>query len=1165
MAEYSSKSIEELHFEDYLIMKGGGNTGFGAAPAQNGMTAPTSAFGAPAGFGNTQQTTTGFGGFGATTTSNTGFGAPSTGFGGASGFGAQPSTTGFGAQPTTGFGAQPSTGFGAQPSTGFGAQPSTGFGAQPSSGFGAQPSTTGFGSQTSGFGGFGSTPSTTSSAFGAPASGGFGGSATAAPSSNGFSFGSSATTAPTSSFGSFGASTGSFGATSTTPSFGMGGATTGFGSSTSALSSFGNQTTQNTTLGGFGSSPGLGGAKPTTGGFGTLGSSTGFGAPASAPSSFSFSATPGQPASTAGGFGSLGGGFSGFGTSATSPAAKPTASLGSGFGTSSFNSGFGNFAGATSFGFTPQNTTNLAQGQTVPALPQQPTTPTMDQRIELLVKKKEEIIGSKKPEESESSKQSPSILFAGINSDKSHAITRSSPSSHANILPRGLRSTTSLSKSSASSNTMNALLSPPASKSQLLSSIGSPSPQPSIAGSAKKLVISMGSPLPNSREELPLPPSALSATTQTPLRSNEIEARSTGFSISSAQSHKYSAGEATGLTPSKQHGTPIATPYSSSIRSRGDFDRGSSHSKKKLDLSYSAVDTPSIPVVENDVDRGSMVPVLEKEGYLTSPDISILQKMAPHELARVKNFAVLRPNIGKIEWEGVIDVRGMNIGDIVRIEPKEVFVYENMIEPAEGQGLNRPATITFFGIYPKDRNNKEKVEAYEKKLRSFCEQNDAEFINYDIVSGEWNFAVKHFSRYGLDDSDEEDSTQQSVDQHQGQMEVVGNTTYAFSPTKLSVKESVDTVQQLKSIMMKEQPMDVVSSQTPKKEGLIRSDVESASKTGKAATSNLVTMPWLVVEKVEGTNESPLKTANVVTTVRKSEFALPEQSLDLIALKHKKLEVLQTLGINAKNADAKLYVDSFTKHHTYIVQSVDARKRIGFNVNSTEKLTAGTRKQNAEYFKLAMGRSFRVGWSADGRIVHAGRPGLSKIDQSFGKSQRVIIEQSNTSQWQQYKFGDRQEDNEVAVEQIFQTMLASSRLLHNAVSSELTSQWKVAQGLSFNDEYLHFLSLLKNWQQILRANLPSPQHPRRSLYNVIALIDALYGQEKADWNTSTVQLEDLIPLGEDRESVPEHWERRRLAISKWLEDFTSDEGKPFVFVLCSRISHELYCMDYYSSC
>lgn len=55
----------------------------------------------------------------------------------------------------------------------------------------------------------------------------------------------------------------------------------------------------------------------------------------------------------------------------------------------------------------------------------------------------------------------------------------------------------------------------------------------------------------------------------------------------------------------------------------------------------------------------------------------------------------------------------------------------------------------------KDRTRLEAMD-YEGKLRRVCDKHDMRFIDYRPETGSWVFKVDHFSKYGLNDSDEED-------------------------------------------------------------------------------------------------------------------------------------------------------------------------------------------------------------------------------------------------------------------------------------------------------------------------------------------------------------------------------------------------------------------------
>lgn len=103
---------------------------------------------------------------------------------------------------------------------------------------------------------------------------------------------------------------------------------------------------------------------------------------------------------------------------------------------------------------------------------------------------------------------------------------------------------------------------------------------------------------------------------------------------------------------------------------------------------------------------------------------------------------------------------------IVHFRHKEVVIYtDDENKPPVGTELNRKAQITLDQVWPHDKTlhepikDKDRLEAidYEGKLRRVCDKHDMRFIEYRPETGSWVFRVNHFSKYGLLDSDEEDT------------------------------------------------------------------------------------------------------------------------------------------------------------------------------------------------------------------------------------------------------------------------------------------------------------------------------------------------------------------------------------------------------------------------
>lgn len=95
----------------------------------------------------------------------------------------------------------------------------------------------------------------------------------------------------------------------------------------------------------------------------------------------------------------------------------------------------------------------------------------------------------------------------------------------------------------------------------------------------------------------------------------------------------------------------------------------------------------------------------------------------------------------------------------------QVIIYpDDENKPPVGCDLNRRAEVTLDQVWPQDKTqrepikDRERLEAmdYQGKLRRVCDKHDMRFVDYRPETGSWVFRVDHFSKYGLNDSDDED-------------------------------------------------------------------------------------------------------------------------------------------------------------------------------------------------------------------------------------------------------------------------------------------------------------------------------------------------------------------------------------------------------------------------
>uniref|UniRef100_A0A8D3BN44 Nuclear pore complex protein Nup98-Nup96 n=1 Tax=Scophthalmus maximus TaxID=52904 RepID=A0A8D3BN44_SCOMX len=165
--------------------------------------------------------------------------------------------------------------------------------------------------------------------------------------------------------------------------------------------------------------------------------------------------------------------------------------------------------------------------------------------------------------------------------------------------------------------------------------------------------------------------------------------------------------------------------------------------------------------------------VLNRVGYYTIPSMKDLAEMVDdHGDCSVDNFTVGRKGYGSIFFPGEVNVTGLNLDEIVHFRRKEVIVYpDDKNKPPEGEGLNRRAEVTLDGVWPNDKTSCAQIRSperltdmnYEGRLEKASRKQGARFLEYRSETGSWVFEVAHFSKYGLQDSDEDDDVPLKTD------------------------------------------------------------------------------------------------------------------------------------------------------------------------------------------------------------------------------------------------------------------------------------------------------------------------------------------------------------------------------------------------------------------
>lgn len=747
------------------------------APSAFGLASPSqpsSVFGGGAAstFGAKPATT--FGGFGATNTA-TAFGAAPQQPGGFGGFGTTPQQSTFGAQPATtgglfgGAAPAPSVFGGAQTGGGLfgGQQQSSLFGAnQPKPGglFG-QPAATGFG-------GLGAQQQPQPTPFGGAATagttGGLFGSQPTAATGGGLFGGGFGAPAPAPAGGLFGGGATTFGATQpqqpqqTGGLFG-GAGTTGFGASTGG-GLFGSTPGTTSTFGAGGglggglggTTPSLFGGAPQAGGFGSTG---GFGAPKPAGSLFGGAPAP------ATGFGTGGSLFGGAGGAATSFGGSTLGGFGGsttgGLGMPSFQAPApGSLFGAATGGFgAPQQ--QQPQQQPHPYGPGMSDAErgvlALNRRGAELESKLKSVVGMpentalgratdpKPPKPTPSSSPSDAAMASALASARrpvalasADSKARVAPRSERKSLGRALRGVTPTPTKGASAALVSSL-----SRRRLVIE-----PNAHSRSSAQRDEVQQIEDEDDDDEPGPveLPPWAAAPATV------ENTARA---SISSTTQR--SADRATDLaaTPAQQLDARFAE-----LKSPDDDLPPQLDDRDPPPPPIAPQRPPPTPIASTEKTAGNPLeeppnpkaPKLTKVGYVTEPAIEVLEAMSDDELAAVHGFVVSRPDYGKIEWLGRVDVRGVDLDRDVRIcesgGPPDVQVYDDDDAPDDkpplGHKLNNPAIVSLDNVGPQDPQSTDESTWTKRIQRAMRAMPGCDLVSYDFHNRLWKFKAAHF-------------------------------------------------------------------------------------------------------------------------------------------------------------------------------------------------------------------------------------------------------------------------------------------------------------------------------------------------------------------------------------------------------------------------------------
>ncbi|KAI0477512.1 nuclear protein 96-domain-containing protein [Xylariaceae sp. FL0804] len=161
--------------------------------------------------------------------------------------------------------------------------------------------------------------------------------------------------------------------------------------------------------------------------------------------------------------------------------------------------------------------------------------------------------------------------------------------------------------------------------------------------------------------------------------------------------------------------------------------------------------------------RGQAVAETDGEpgDYWMSPSKEEIQDMNRVQRQKVADFTVGRDHIGYVKFKVPVDLTSVDLDNIcngiVVLVPRTATVYPNPAKkPAVGKGLNVPALINLENAWPR-ASRTGKVTSVNKHVERLKKIPNTKLENYNADTGEWTFSVEHFTTYGLEDSDDEES------------------------------------------------------------------------------------------------------------------------------------------------------------------------------------------------------------------------------------------------------------------------------------------------------------------------------------------------------------------------------------------------------------------------
>jgi len=165
-------------------------------------------------------------------------------------------------------------------------------------------------------------------------------------------------------------------------------------------------------------------------------------------------------------------------------------------------------------------------------------------------------------------------------------------------------------------------------------------------------------------------------------------------------------------------------------------------------------DAREVPIPQQKVDtsliafKGDPTPKLLNPEIRTEPEYKDLCQMSERQLSNVMDFELENIQYGQVRWDEPVDLRGVNLDEIVRFSQSSFEIYPDMDpKPKSGSGFMKSCSVMLYNVWPKgcnsmDRPSFKREERFRTSLEKHCRSCGYTFITYDS-NGVLEFIVEN--------------------------------------------------------------------------------------------------------------------------------------------------------------------------------------------------------------------------------------------------------------------------------------------------------------------------------------------------------------------------------------------------------------------------------------